>query len=48
MEASSKYVFEYYARATTVGKFNVPPARVEEMYTPDIAGQTSSEKIIVQ
>jgi len=40
--------FEYLARATTVGKFNIPPARIEEMYTPDISAQTKSSVAHVQ
>ena len=36
------YHFRYLARATTPGKFVVPPTRVECMYTPEVAGRTAA------
>jgi len=42
------YRFTYYARATTVGSYIAPPAKVEEMYTPDICGNSNSELLIIQ
>jgi len=41
------HVYEYYARATTPGRFIVPPCTVEEMYTPDIKGQSNSDIVCV-
>lgn len=40
--------FSYVVRATTAGVFQVPPARAEEMYSPEIFGQTSSERVEVK
>ena len=36
------YTHVYLARATTHGEFTVPSARVEEMYTPQVFGRTTS------
>lgn len=35
------YHFRYLARATAVGRFVVPPTRVEAMYNPDVSGSTA-------
>jgi uncharacterized protein YfaS (alpha-2-macroglobulin family) len=35
--------FRYVARATTVGTFATPPARVEEMYSPETFARTAPE-----
>lgn len=37
----------YSLQATTPGKFNVPPCRVEEMYAPDTFARTAAETVIV-
>jgi len=37
------YYFSYILRATTVGEFIVPPAKCEEIYTPDIFGTTKAD-----
>ena len=42
-----KYSFEYTARATTKGSFVVPPTHVEEMYSPEIFGRSSSDKVVI-
>jgi len=41
------YEFTYTARATTEGTFVVPPAKAEEMYSPEIFGRSASEKFAV-
>jgi alpha-2-macroglobulin len=38
--APGMYHFRYVARATSIGKFVVPPARVECMYEPEVSGST--------
>lgn len=38
----------YSLQATTPGKFNVPPCRVEEMYAPDTFARTAAETVIVE
>lgn len=43
-----EHVFSYLARATTSGTFNVAPTRVEEMYTPEIFGRSSSVQVEVK
>jgi uncharacterized protein YfaS (alpha-2-macroglobulin family) len=40
--AEGEHVFTYVARATTAGVFRAAPARVEEMYSPEIFGRTAS------
>jgi len=41
------YSYSYIARATTPGRFVVPPAKAEEMYHPETFGRTSSEVVVV-
>jgi len=41
------YEFTYTARATTAGEFVVPPAKAEEMYSPENFGRSASEKFTV-
>ena len=36
------YHFRYLGRATAVGKFVVPPTRVEAMYSPEVWGATAA------
>jgi hypothetical protein len=40
--------FSYIARATTAGTFRTAPARVEEMYTPEVFGRTATTVIEVK
>ncbi|WP_437662918.1 Ig-like domain-containing protein [Sorangium sp. So ce1182] len=40
--AAGMYRYRYLARATTLGSFVVPPARAEEMYTPEVFGRTGA------
>ncbi len=40
--AAGMYHYRYLARATTTGRFVVPPTRVECMYEPEIFGRTGA------
>jgi uncharacterized protein YfaS (alpha-2-macroglobulin family) len=42
------YQYTYIARATTPGRFIVPPAKAEEMYSPEVFGRSGSNVVIVQ
>jgi uncharacterized protein YfaS (alpha-2-macroglobulin family) len=42
------YQYTYIARATTPGTFIVPPAKAEEMYSPEVFGRSSSDWVIVK
>jgi hypothetical protein len=42
------YEYTYIARATTPGKFIVPPAKAEEMYSPEVFGRSGSDWVIVE
>ncbi len=42
------YEYTYYARATTPGSFIVPPAKAEEMYSPEVFGRSESDRVIVE
>jgi alpha-2-macroglobulin len=42
------YQYTYYARATTPGTFVVPPAKAEEMYSPEVFGRSGSDRVIVR
>ena len=42
------YEYTYIARATTPGRFVVPPAKAEEMYSPEVFGRSSSLVVIVE
>ncbi len=42
------YKYEYVCRATTAGRFIVPPARAEEMYSPEVFGRSSTNIMIIQ
>jgi len=41
------YEFVYTARATTAGEFVAPPAKAEEMYSPEQFGRSATEKFVV-
>ncbi|MCB0090673.1 MAG: hypothetical protein KDE54_22385, partial [Caldilineaceae bacterium] len=41
------YTYSYVARATTPGQFVVPPAKAEEMYSPEVFGRSAVDKVIV-
>lgn len=40
--------YTYYARATTPGRFVVPPAKAEEMYAPETFGRSDGDVVIVK
>ena len=42
------YDYSYVARATTPGTFVAPPAKAEEMYSPEVFGRSSSDWVIVE
>ena len=40
--------YTYIARATTPGTFVVPPAKAEEMYSPEVFGRSGSDWVVVE
>ncbi len=46
--SSGHHEFSYVARATTSGTFVTAPARVEEMYEPEVLGRTATQTIEVK
>lgn len=40
--------YRYLARATTFGRFVLPPTRVEEMYEPEVFGRTGAAEVTVR
>ena len=40
--------YAYVARATTPGRFVVPPPKAEEMYSPETFGRSLGDMVIVQ
>jgi uncharacterized protein YfaS (alpha-2-macroglobulin family) len=42
------YDYTYVARATTPGTFVVPPAKAEEMYSPEVFGRSATDWVIVE
>ncbi|NMB54881.1 MAG: hypothetical protein GYA15_09290 [Leptolinea sp.] len=42
------YEYTYVARATSPGQFIVPPAKAEEMYSPEVFGRSASDAVIVE
>ncbi|MEW6264881.1 MAG: alpha-2-macroglobulin family protein [Thermodesulfobacteriota bacterium] len=42
------YTYTYVARATTPGQFVVPPAKAEEMYSPETFGRSGVDRVIVE
>lgn len=42
------YEYTYFARATTPGTFIAPPAKAEEMYSPEVFGRSGSDRVIVE
>ncbi|MBT3390794.1 MAG: hypothetical protein HN413_10310 [Chloroflexi bacterium] len=42
------YKYTYIARATTPGTFVAPPAKAEEMYSPEVFGRSASDWVIVE
>jgi alpha-2-macroglobulin len=42
------YTYRYVARATTPGRFVVPPPRAEEMYAPETFGRGGTDRVVVE
>jgi alpha-2-macroglobulin len=42
------YEYTYVARATTPGEFIVPPAKAEEMYSPEVFGRSAVDRVVVE
>ncbi len=42
------YEYVYAARATTPGRFVVPPPKAEEMYDPETFGRGASDRVVVE
>lgn len=42
------YDYSYVARATTPGEFVVPPAKAEEMYSPEVFGRGAIDRVIIE
>lgn len=42
------HTYTYVARATTPGDFVVPPAKAEEMYSPETFGRSGGDRVIVE
>ncbi|TFH34267.1 MAG: hypothetical protein E4G99_09835, partial [Anaerolineales bacterium] len=42
------YEYTYVARATTPGTFVVPPAKAEEMYSPEVFGRSAGDIVVVE
>jgi uncharacterized protein YfaS (alpha-2-macroglobulin family) len=42
------YEYAYVCRATTPGRFIVPPAKAEEMYAPETFGRTGTDRVRVE
>ncbi len=42
------HAYTYVARATTPGDFVVPPAKAEEMYSPETFGRSGGDRVIVK
>jgi uncharacterized protein YfaS (alpha-2-macroglobulin family) len=42
------YEYSYVTRATMPGRFIVPPAKAEEMYSPEVFGRSGSDIVIVE
>ncbi len=40
--------YVYYARATTLGSFVVPPAKAEEMYAPETYGRSAGDRMVIE
>jgi uncharacterized protein YfaS (alpha-2-macroglobulin family) len=42
------YSYSYVTRATTPGIFVVPPAKAEEMYSPEVFGRSASDMVVIE
>jgi len=41
------YSYSYTARATTIGRFHLPPIKAEAMYEPERFGHSASSEVRV-
>ncbi len=48
MLSRGTHTYHYLVRATTYGSFEVPPTKAEEMYAPEVFGNTGNHSVIVQ
>lgn len=46
--APGVYQHSYIARATTPGSYYLPPARIAEMYQPEVFGRTPSGRVLIK
>ncbi|HEY9713563.1 MAG TPA: hypothetical protein V6C72_08830, partial [Chroococcales cyanobacterium] len=46
--AAGTYTYSYLVRATARGQYIIPPATLEEMYSPDTFGRTSTDHLVVE
>ncbi|CAN5597033.1 hypothetical protein BH11CYA1_BH11CYA1_25350 [soil metagenome] len=46
--AAGQYEYSYLLRATTPGRFTVPPTKVEEMYMSETFGRTHSDVVVIE
>jgi len=42
------HTYTYVTRATTPGQFVAPPARAEEMYSPEVFGRSGTDRVMVE
>ncbi|MBS1989254.1 MAG: hypothetical protein JSS83_01985 [Cyanobacteria bacterium SZAS LIN-3] len=40
--------YSYTMRATSIGRFVVPPTKIEEMYAPETFGRSASETVVIE
>lgn len=45
--AAGMYRYRYLARATSLGRFMVPPTKAEAMYSPEVFGRTAGEAVVI-
>ena len=43
-----EHTYSYLVQATTAGEFLMPPAKAEEMYTPEVFGRTAQKKVNIK
>ena len=43
-----EHTYSYLIQAVTAGEFFAPPAKVEEMYTPEVFGRTGQKNVVVR
>ncbi|MCX8027316.1 MAG: MG2 domain-containing protein [Thermodesulfovibrionales bacterium] len=43
-----RWQVEYLMRLNTSGRFNLPPTRIEALYSPDVFGELPNERIVIK